>query len=331
MSSSTKRIMVAGGAGYIGCHVVLDLLDTGYDVTVLDNLSNGSREAVPEGVRFIEGDVLNPSDLDRAFEPGCDAVFHFAALKAAGESMLNLGEYARVNLSGSLNLLEAMSRHAVDNLVFSSSAAVYGYPQTLPIDEDHPTEPINYYGYTKLAIEQNMAWYSRLKDLRYASLRYFNAAGYDMQGRIHTTERNSANLLPLVMEVATGRQPQIEVYGTDYDTPDGSCIRDYIHVTDLSKAHLSAMDHLLSARDNLVLNLGTGQGYSVLEVLDHARAITGHPIPAVHTDRREGDPAELRASSERAFKQLGWRAEHSRIEDILESMWRVYRGANSHR
>jgi UDP-glucose 4-epimerase len=323
--------MVAGGAGYIGCHVVLDLLDAGYDVTVLDNLSSGSREAVPEGARFIEGDVLNPTDLDRAFEPGCDVVFHFAALKAAGESMLNPGEYARVNLSGSLSLLEAISRHAVDNLVFSSSAAVYGYPQTLPIDEDHPTEPINYYGYTKLAIEQNMAWYSRLKDLRYASLRYFNAAGYDVHGRVRTTEKDTANLLPLVMEIAAGKRPQIEVYGTDYDTPDGSCIRDYIHVTDLSKAHLSAMDHLLNGKDNLVLNLGTGQGYSVLEVLDRARAITGHPIPAVHTDRRDGDPAELRASSERAFKQLGWQAEHSRIEDILESLWRVYQRTDSPR
>jgi UDP-glucose 4-epimerase len=330
MSPSTKRILVAGGAGYIGCHVVLDLADAGYDVTVLDNLSTGNRAVVPEGVSFIEGDILNPADLDRAFESGCDVVFHFAALKSAGDSMQNPGEYARVNLSGSLTLLEAMVRHGVDQLVFSSSAAVYGYPKTLPIDEDHPTEPINYYGFTKLAIEQNMAWYSRLKGLRYASLRYFNAAGYDVQGQVRTTEKSTANLLPLVMEVAIGKRPQIEVYGTDYDTPDGSCVRDYIHVTDLSKAHLSAMDHLLDGKDNLILNLGTGQGYSVLEVLDHARAITGHPIPAVPVGRREGDPAELLASSERAFNILGWQAEHSRIEEILESMWRVYRGSDSH-
>lgn len=330
MSPPPTRVMVTGGAGYIGCHVVLDLLEAGYEVTVLDNLSSGSREAVPQGARFIEGDILNPADLDRAFESGCDVVFHFAALKSAGDSMRQPEEFARINISGSLTLLETMVRHGVDQLVFSSSAAVYGYPKSLPIEEDHPTDPINYYGYTKQVIEQNMEWYSRLKGLRYASLRYFNAAGYDGQGRITTTEKITANLLPLIMEVAVGKRPGIDVYGTDYDTPDGSCIRDYIHVTDLSTAHLLAMDHLLAGKDNLILNLGTGQGCSVLEVLDLARNITGHPIPAVPVDRRAGDSPELRASSARALDILGWQTEHSGIEEVLASMWQVYRGANSH-
>ncbi len=254
-----------------------------------------------------------------------DSVFHFAALKAAGESMEKPETYTRANLIATMNLLNLMVRHDIKNFVFSSSAATYGDPEYVPIDEQHPQKPINYYGYTKLVIEQTLAWYSRLKGLRYAALRYFNAAGYDVKGRITGKEQNPANLLPIVMEVAAGTRPKMQVFGNDYPTRDGTCIRDYIHVNDLASAHLKAMEFIESEDRDLTLNLATGEGYTVLDVIKEAEKVCGRPIPHDITGRRPGDPAELVATSNQAFETIGWKAEYSTLTQLVESMWNVYR------
>lgn len=232
-------------------------------------------------------------------------------------------KYSKNNISGTINLLNAMTDHGVHTFVFSSSAAVYGYPEYLPIDEDHPTDPINYYGFTKLVIESFLEWYGKLRGLKYVSLRYFNAAGYDPKGRILGLEQNPANLLPIVMEVASGVRDKMEVFGDDYDTPDGTGVRDYIHVSDLASAHVKALDYLQSG-DSIMVNLATGEGYSVLEVIEKAREITGHPIPYEITARREGDPAKLIATSESAGELLDWEPKLSDLESLLKTTWRVY-------
>jgi len=293
------KILVTGGAGYIGSHVVLDLLE------------------------FIFGSTFDNEALKVCFRDQVDAVIHLAAFKAAGESMTDPEKYSKNNISGTINLLNAMTDHGVHTFVFSSSAAVYGYPEYLPIDEDHPTDPINYYGFTKLVIESFLEWYGKLRGLKYVSLRYFNAAGYDPKGRILGLEQNPANLLPIVMEVASGERDKIEVFGDDYDTPDGTGVRDYIHVSDLASAHLKALDYLQSG-DSIMVNLATGEGYSVLEVIEKAREITGHPIPYEITARREGDPAKLIATSESAGELLDWEPKLSDLESLLKTTWRVY-------
>jgi UDP-glucose 4-epimerase len=239
-----KRILVTGGAGYIGSHIVYSLSDLGYQVVVFDNLSLGVEENIDKRSEFIKGDILNDKDLNHAFSERIDVVFHFAALKAAGESMYHPEKYGTNNISGTLNLLNKMIEKKTTNIVFSSSAAVYGNPRYLPIDEKHPLNPINYYGYTKLAIEDNLSWYSKLKNLKYTALRYFNATGYDIQGRIRGKEKNPTNLTPVVMETISGMRKEMEVYGNDYQTPDGSGIRDYIHVNDLADAHILAMNYI---------------------------------------------------------------------------------------
>ncbi len=321
---SKKRILVTGGAGYIGSHVVPQLLDEGHQVTILDNLSLGRKENVPEQAELIVGDVLNSADLEKAFEKGIDVVFHFAAWKAAGESMTDPAKYAHNNICGSLNLLNACLKFGVKHFVFSSSAAVYGDPQYLPVDEKHPTKPVNYYGYTKLAIEENLNWYSQLKGLHYAALRYFNATGYDIHGRVKGKEKNPANLSPVVMETLTGQRKEMLVFGNDYPTPDGTGVRDYIHVNDLATAHVKAMDYLLEKGKNLVVNLGTGKGHSVLEVIHAAEKVSGKKVNYRITDRRPGDPPELVASCDLAFKLLGWKARYSDLETIFKSMLPVY-------
>ncbi len=319
-----KKVLVTGGAGYIGSHVVKRLCDRGHQVVVLDNFSLGLRENVDSRADIIEGDILCDADLDRALAPGIDIVFHFAAWKAAGESMTDPGKYATNNICGSYSLMNAMLRHDVSRFVFSSTAAVYGAPEYLPVDEKHPLNPDNYYGYTKLAIEENLKWYSKLKDLKYAALRYFNATGYDLTGKLTGKEKNPANLLPIVMEAAAGTRGQIQVYGDDYKTPDGTCIRDYIHVDDLAEAHLLAMDYITGQNENITVNLGTGQGYSVLEVLRAAQRISGKSIPYEIVGRRPGDSRELLANSDLAKQLLGWRPQHSDLETILKSMCAVY-------
>ncbi|MDR2491196.1 MAG: UDP-glucose 4-epimerase GalE [Spirochaetaceae bacterium] len=318
------KILVIGGAGYIGSHVVRALLDMHHTVCVFDNMSSGQKENLFDGADFTAGDILDYPALRSALAAGFDAVIHLAAFKAAGESMILPEKYSVNNISGAINILNAMCETACKNLVFSSSAAVFGDPQYLPVDEEHPVNPENYYGFTKLEIERIAAWYGRLKGLRCASLRYFNAAGYDLAGRIQGLEKNPANLIPIIMEAAAGMRTELSIYGDDYDTPDGTCIRDYIHVSDLARAHTQALDYLTAAGESIVLNLGSETGSSVLEVLETARKITGKPIPAKIAPRRAGDPAKLTASSARAKKILGWKAECSDLQSIVSSTWKMY-------
>jgi len=320
------NILVIGGAGYIGSHIVLELLDTGgHQVTIFDNLSTGSLKNIPDGVRFIEGDILNDADLAKAFESDTfDVVFHFAALKAAGESMDEPGKYAHHNITGSINILNAMMEYDVKKMIFSSSAAVYGYPEYLPIDENHPTKPVNFYGFTKLEIERILKWYSQLKDLRFAALRYFNAAGYDVKSRITEMEKNCANLLPIVMETAAGTREKVLIFGDDYDTNDGTGVRDYIHVNDLATAHIKAMNYLNNENKDLIVNLGTGIGYSVLDVINGTKNITKKAVPYQIVERRPGDPDELFAKSHDAEDLLDWKPIYSDLETLLKSMWEMY-------
>jgi UDP-glucose 4-epimerase len=283
------KILVTGGAGYIGSHVVLALCEGGHEAVVLDDLSSGNREAVDDRAEFIQGSTLNNDNVATALN-GVDAVIHLAAFKAAGESMIDPGKYSQNNISGTISLLNAMITHEVDKFIFSSTAAVYGYPKYLPLDENHPLEPINYYGFTKLEIERILKWYGELKGLKYATLRYFNAAGYDPQRRIQFLEKNPANLIPIVMEVASGRREKMEVFGNDYDTSDGTGVRDYIHVTDLATAHVKAIEYL-NENESIILNLATGESHSVLDVINKTKEISGKNIPYHIVDRRPGDPA----------------------------------------
>lgn len=316
------KIMVTGGAGYIGSHVVLDLCEAGNEVIVLDDLSTGNREAVDSRAEFIQGSTLNNEDLAKALN-GVEAVVHLAAFKAAGESMIEPEKYSNNNISGTILLLNAMIDHDVDKFIFSSTAAVYGYPQYLPLDENHPVEPINYYGFTKLEIERILKWYSELKGLKFAALRYFNAAGYDPKGRITSLEKNPENLLPIVMEVASGIRDKMQVFGNDYDTPDGTGVRDYIHVSDLASAHVKAIEYL-NHNDSIIVNLATGDSHSVLDVINLTKEISGQEITYEVVARRPGDPAELYAGTTMAFDQLGWKAKYSDLETLLETTWKVY-------
>ena len=320
----SKKILVTGGAGYIGSHIVHDLIELDYDVTILDNLSKGEMINVHPSSNFIEGDVRDEKVLSKIFSKGIDVVFHFAALKAAGESMFVPHEYANNNIFGTLQLLSKMKEYNVNYFVFSSSAAVYGSPVKLPIDEQHPVKPINYYGYTKLAIEENLAWFSQLTNLKYAALRYFNATGYDVKKRIKGKEKNPANLCPIIMEVLSGERKDMQVFGNDYDTPDGTCIRDYVHVNDLASAHIKALEYITSENKNLVVNLGTGNGYSVLDLINAAEKVSGKKVNYRISERRAGDPASLVADFSLANKLIDWKAEYSSPEQIFESMLPVY-------
>ena len=324
MNTSTPDILVVGGAGYIGSHVVKALRDAGRKPVVFDNLSTGLRENLFPDIPFIHGDLLIPEQVRDAMR-GIRSVVHLAALKAAGDSMLEPERYALHNLNGTVNLLHAAGTAGVRHFVFSSSAAVYGEPQYLPLDENHPTEPANFYGQTKLQIEMLLSWFSRLRNMRYAGLRYFNAAGYDPDGEVRGLEKEPNNLLPLVLETLLGWRENLEVYGTDYDTEDGSCIRDYIHVSDLADAHLRALSFLEEQDEDLVLNLGTSKGISVLEILDAARKVSGMDLPVIHSDRRPGDPAVVLASAEKAERLLEWSPAFSDVETILKTMLAAYR------
>lgn len=319
------NVLIIGGAGYIGSHVARTFADAGHAVDVFDNLSTGSLDNLFPEYGFIQGDILNPDALRAAMAKGYDAIVHLAAAKAAGESMIRPEKYSTQNISGTVNILNAASEAGVRRIVFSSSAATYGEPKYLPIDEAHPTDPANYYGYTKLEIERMLGWYDRLKGMRFAALRYFNAAGYDPDGRVHGLEKNPANLIPVIMEVAAGMRTDLEVFGTDYDTPDGSGVRDYVHVSDLAAAHLSALEYMARTDESLTVNLGSESGLSVLEILEAARRITGRGIPARNSGRRAGDPAKLVASSEKARRTLGWQARHSDLETLVTTTWNAYR------
>ncbi len=319
------KVLVIGGAGYIGSHVCLELLEAGHEVVVYDNLSSGKEENLFKGERFIEGDIMDEAGLAAALGEGFDGAVHLAAFKAAGESMVAPEKYARNNIAGTVNIVNALAGAGVRRLVFSSSAAVYGEPEYLPVDERHPTRPENFYGYTKLDIEGLLAWYDRLKGIRYAALRYFNAAGYDVRGRVTGLESNPANLLPVIMEVAAGMRKELRVFGDDYPTKDGTGVRDYVHVNDLARAHVAALERLERTDESLVVNLGSEEGLSVLEILESARRLTGKPIPASIEGRRAGDPARLVASSAKAAELLGWKARYSDVGSLVESSWNAYK------
>jgi len=316
------RILVLGGAGYIGSHTALELVKAGYEVIVADNLVTGYRNSVPEKATFYEGDIRNASFLDELFSSEkIDAVIHFAAFSLVGESVTNPLKYYDNNLCGTKALLEAMVLHSIDKIVFSSTAATYGEPENIPILEGDRTCPTNPYGETKLAMENMIKWTANAHRLRYVSLRYFNACGADESGTIGEAHNPESHLIPLILQVPNGKREAISVYGTDYDTPDGTCIRDYIHVTDLAQAHILAVQYLMNGGESDIFNLGNGIGYSVKEVIETARTVTKHPIPAIETPRRAGDPARLVASSEKARKILGWNPVHDSLEEIIASAW----------
>ena len=317
------KILVTGGAGYIGSHVVMLLCKEGHDVVVLDDLSLGSKDSIDKRASFIEGTILNNEDLSKSLS-GVNTVIHLAAYKSAGESMKNPLKYTKNNIDGSINLLRSMVKQNVKNIIFSSTAAVYGLPEYLPLDEKHPLKPINHYGYTKLQTEKTIDLYSKEKQIRYINLRYFNAAGYDSQGRITSIEKNPANLIPSVMEVASGIREKLFVYGNDFDTVDGTGVRDYVHVSDLARAHLAAID-ALSTRQSATINLGSEKQYSVMEVIKSTEKITGRKIPYKVVERRKGDPDRIYASSENALNLLGWSAKESELDNIIETTWRIYK------
>jgi len=283
------KLLVIGGAGYIGAHVVKELLQAGHKVVVFDNLSTGLRENLFHEAQFVHGDILDIAALSQVMTSDMDAVFHFAAHKAAGESMRKPEKYATNNLSGTINIINAMSGAGIDKVIFSSSAAVYGTPRYLPMDEDHPLTPDSFYGFTKLEIERLLCWYEKLRGFRFAALRYFNAAGYDVDGMVTGLEQNPGNLLPVLMETAGGMREKLVIFGDDYDTPDGTCVRDYIHVNDLARGHLQALTYLTEYEKSISVNLGVGRGYSVKEVYHRACDVTGVKIPMEQGPRRPGD------------------------------------------
>jgi len=313
------RVLVTGGAGYIGSIVTAELVRAGHQVTVYDSLVRGHREAVHPNAAFVRGDTGDKTALARTLaEDGFDAVMHFAAFIEAGESMQKPELYFENNTANALSLLTTMLERGVNRFVFSSTAAVYGDPEYTPIDEDHPLNPVNAYGASKLMVERMLAWFNQVHGLGYAALRYFNAAGaVPPLGEDHQPE---THLIPIILEVALGQRDHLELYGNDYPTPDGTCIRDYIHVSDLASAHVLALE-VLQPGEQRIYNLGNGRGFSNREVLETARRVTGRPIPAVEAPRRPGDPAVLIASSDRIQQELGWSPQHPDLEDIIGSAW----------
>lgn len=315
-------ILVLGGAGYIGSHTALELVKSGRDVVIADSLVTGYKKAIPEKARFYQGDIRDFEFLDNLFQQEkIDAVIHFAAYSLVGESVANPLKYYGNNLYGTKILLEAMVKNNIDKIVFSSTAATYGEPENIPVLESDRTCPTNPYGETKLAVEKMFKWVAEAHGLRYVSLRYFNACGADENGIIGEAHNPESHLIPIILQVPNGKRKTISIYGTDYDTPDGTCIRDYIHVTDLAQAHILAVKYLYNGGKSDIFNLGNGVGYSVREVIETARKVTGRPIPVTETSRRAGDPARLVASSEKAKRILGWKPVHNCLEEIIESAW----------
>jgi UDP-glucose 4-epimerase len=323
-ADSVGTILVTGGAGYIGTHAVLALKQAGYDVLVLDNLVYGHRELVTDvlKVNLIEGDLSDRALLDQVFSThNIQAVMHFAAYAYVGESVTDPAKYYRNNVMATLTLLEAMLAAGVKRLVFSSTCASYGNPQILPIPEAHPQQPINPYGRSKLMVETILSDFDHAYDFRSVRFRYFNAAGADPSGRLGEDHDPETHLIPLVLQTALGKRSHISVFGSDYDTPDGTCIRDYIHVTDLAEAHVLGLDYLLKGGQTEVFNLGNGNGFSVQEVITAAEKVTGQPIPVVRSDRRPGDPASLIGSAAKAREILNWQPKYAELEVILAHAW----------
>ena len=319
-------ILVVGGAGYIGSHTVYELINKQEDVVIADNLQTGHVEAVHPQARFYQGDIRDKGFLDNLFKKeNIDAVIHFAADALVGESMTNPLKYYDNNLYGTMVLLKAMIENNIDKIVFSSTCATYGEPESIPIVETFKTEPTNTYGETKLAMEKMFKWTARAHKLRYVSLRYFNACGAHISGKIGEDHTPESHIIPLILQVANGQRECINIFGDDYPTKDGTCIRDYIHVTDLAQAHILAVEYLRNGNESNIFNLGNGIGFSVKEVIDTARKITGHPIPAKTVQRRAGDPAKLISSSEKVIKTLGWKPEFPELEKIIETAWKWHK------
>lgn len=316
-------VLVCGGAGYIGSHCVYGLMDRKEEVVVVDNLQTGHRGAVHKGAKFYEGDIRDREFLDKVFnENEIDAVIHFAANSLVGVSMKEPLAYYDNNVHGTQVLLEAMSKHRVQRIVFSSTAATYGEPESIPILETDKTLPTNPYGETKLAMEKMMKWADNAHGVRYIALRYFNVAGAHENGGIGEDHDPETHLIPLILQVPLGKRGSIAIFGDDYDTHDGTCVRDYIHVMDLVDAHVLALESLREGAESTVYNLGNGEGFSVKEMVEAARRVTNHPIPAVICPRRAGDPSTLIASSKKAREKLGWEPKHTNIDDIVASAWK---------
>lgn len=319
-------ILVLGGAGYIGSHTVYELIDAGREVVVADNLITGFKAAVHPKAKFYQIDLRNRVELDELFEnEEIDGVIHFAAFSQVGESMSKPLKYYENNLWGTTVLLQSMVAHGVDKIVFSSTAATYGEPERIPILENDRTQPTNCYGETKLAMEKMMRWTSGAHPLHYVALRYFNACGAHMSGSIGEAHNPETHLIPLILQVPLGVREKVSIFGDDYPTKDGTCVRDYIHVTDLAQAHILALDYLMKGGKSNVFNLGNGVGFTVKEVIDVARSVTGHPIPAEISPRRAGDPAQLVASSEKAKSVLGWKPQYDSLETIVDSAWKWHK------
>ena len=317
------RILVLGGAGYIGSHTVYELVDAGYEVIVIDNLLTGFKEAVHPQAKFYEGDIRDKIFLDNILsKEKIDGVIHFAASSQVGESMKNPLKYYNNNLCGTEVLLESMVEHGIDKIVFSSTAATYGEPESIPILETARTLPTNCYGETKLSMEKMFKWISKAHNLRYVSLRYFNACGAHPNGKIGEAHNPETHLIPLVLQVPNGKREYISVFGNDYDTKDGTCVRDYIHVNDLAQAHILAMEYLSKGGESNIFNLGNGVGFTVKEVIETARKVTNHTIPIREEERRAGDPSVLIASSEKARKVLGWKPQYADLETIISTAWK---------
>lgn len=319
-------ILVLGGAGYIGSHTVKELCDAGENVVVADCLATGHKEAVNKKARFYKGDIRDGAFLDEIFtKEKIDVVMHFCAFSLVGESVVDPIKYYDNNMGGAIMLLKKMHEHGLNKIVFSSTAAVYGEPERVPIMENDKTEPTNPYGETKLSMEKMFKWASKAYGINFVSLRYFNASGADQTGFIGEDHNPETHLIPLILQVPLGKRKFISIFGTDYPTPDGTCIRDYIHVTDLAQAHILAAKYLMTGNKSDIFNLGNGVGFSVKEVIETARKVTGHPIPAKEEGRRAGDPAQLIASSAKAREILGWKPEHDSLEEIIASAWKWHK------
>lgn len=324
--ASRVRVLVTGGAGYVGSHAVLALAQAGHRVTVLDDLSSGHAQAVHEA-ELVVGDFTDRDVLDAVLESRgpFDAVMHFAALVQVGESVAQPGRYFQANVAGTVELLQALVRHGIPRFIFSSSAAVYGEPQQVPIPEEHPLAPTSPYGESKRLVEAMLPHFERAHGLRWACLRYFNAAGADPQGRTGERHDPETHLIPLVLQAALGRRQSIDIYGADWPTPDGTCIRDFVHVSDLACAHVLALEYLAEGGDSSAFNLGSGEGWSVRQVIETCRRVTGRAIPVREAPRRPGDPAVLVASATKARRVLGWRPAFPTLEQTVQSAWDWHR------
>ena len=316
-------ILVCGGAGYVGSHMAAELLEQGHEPVVVDNLEKGHRAAVGKDVRFYQGDLRDPLFMDKVFsENKISSVVNYAAYSLVGESVTQPMKYYENNVAGALSLLKSMLKHDVKHIVFSSTAAVYGEPSRIPITEDSPAIPVNPYGETKLTVEKMLKWYEQAYNFSYATLRYFNVAGAHHSGDIGEDHTPETHLIPIVLQTAMGNLPALPLYGNNYDTPDGTCIRDYIHVTDLAVAHILALKKLENGSSSLIYNLGNGNGFSNKDIIDTARRVTGCEIPVEQKGRRAGDPAVLVASSEKIKQELGWNPVYTDLEAIIDSAWK---------